>query len=140
MIKAKLITNDSLNIIQEFNIPTSNSELTLRQYLDIRNAEKTDLLSIISIVTGIDKKDLMNIVESDFNYYINQMTWLNEEQSYEFPLPYKFNYKGVEYNIPNLDKITVGQKLMFQEIRNQAIETYPNLKVNNHDLHHIYSE
>ena len=99
----------------KISLPESIADITLEQYQKFTILQdKADTLSeqgmaerVISLFTGIRKQDVKNIVVSDFELIMNQITEACNTSS-KFQQRFKLN--GIEYGlIPNLNDITQGE-------------------------------
>lgn len=99
----------------KIELPESIADITLEQYQKFTVLqEKADTLSdqgmaerVISLFTGIRKQDVKNLVISDYELIMNQIT---EACNTPVKFQQRFELNGVEYGmIPNLNEISQGE-------------------------------
>lgn len=99
---------------KDWNIPTSWSEITLKQFLEIRELEKTltketyiDFgAKYIEVMTGINKTDIDDLNPEDFYILLNDLVAISRSEIKQINEPI-FNYEGKTYI---LDKDTKNIK------------------------------
>lgn len=99
----------------KIQLPESIADITLSQYQQfLKLQDKADTLTeqgmaerVISLFTGIKKQEVKNLVISDYELIMNQIT---EACSTSAKFKQRFTLDGVEYGmIPNLNDITQGE-------------------------------
>lgn len=85
------------------NIPTSLQEITLRQYAEFENSDKTNQ-DIVSIFCGLETTSILNDVDvRDISMMCQKVLQMNPK------FIRKFKYNGVNYGfIPKLDEINLS--------------------------------
>ena len=97
----------------EINIPTSQNEITLGQYLRLQKVieskpDDTQLsISMMSILCGIDETTVRSMGKDDFDMISEQLViTLNQKVFWQK----RFFIDKIEYGfIPNLDDMTLGE-------------------------------
>ena len=114
----------------KIQLPESIADITLNQYQQfIKLQEKADTLSeqgmaerLISLFTGIKKQDVKNLVISDYESIMNQIT---EAFSTTSKFQQRFELNGIEYGmIPNLDNITQGEYIDLTTLAVDMVEMH----------------
>jgi len=119
------------------NIPSDFSELTFRQYLDIRAIAEAKLIDIIAYFTGFSVEALMQSTEIE-NFYVimDSLSWvLSDPGLGDIYKPAIIKHDGSDYNIPySIDRCTVAQyedvrAIMMLSQRNEGnvIDIYPKI-------------
>lgn len=117
------------NSIHKVEVPTSWSDLSLKQVIELNDLTTLNRIKIISILTGIHLDILSELNGKQNLETLNQIEtlfqFINEAPNFnEFKLPKKITLKGKEIIIPqDLTKETYGQKVAIEElIRNSKTE------------------
>lgn len=114
----------------KIQLPESIADITLNQYQQfIKLQEKADTLSeqgmaerLISLFTGIKKQDVKNLVISDYESIMNQIT---EAFSTTSKFQQRFKLNGIEYGmIPNLDNISQGEYIDLTTLAVNMVEMH----------------
>lgn len=110
---------------QPFLIPSGWHELTLDQYVRLRNeftGSNTDVL--LEILSGLSKEMCYNASLEDVELLvIPALQWMEERLAVEsLPVPEKINIEGVGYDIiSDIGKKTYGQKIALQKAMEDCI-------------------
>ena len=116
---------------EKYNIPTSWNELTLAQFIRIEGADKSNILLLFSIITGLDitiaenSKDekLEAVIWDSVSFLVNAPDW----EKLEAPMLYEIS--GEMYRVPkDFKQLMIGQKILIgQAVKNieDLIEKMP---------------
>ena len=116
----------------EFSIPTSWGELTYNQFMKLKSNDG-ELLSVISILSGIDKETWEQVKQLDIDAMVlPYLEFINEPMPI-FILPDRIQYKGEYIALPGgIDINTLGQKISLERERRriekeniEEVEIYP---------------
>lgn len=119
---------------KNFQLPSRHGELTLQQFLELRAVKEIDTLTLVSILTKLDRKDVLKISDVDLDYkLLPLLSFLNEPCDYNFPLPLYVEIEGCKYIVPDIAKCSFGQKLCLEK-------AYNNIAKKNGDLFEAYVE
>lgn len=103
---------------QKFNLPISWEEITIKQWLDLREIDFTDICSILAVLTGIDRDIWFSSTEvSDIEQnVIPQLEFLADPIDLtKVPLPKTVTIGGKQIEVPtDIGLKTYGQKIIFQ--------------------------
>lgn len=100
-----------------FELPVSYGELTFDQFFKLQKLEDhTDIISIISILSGLDKEIWMQAEEDKILYQLSSiLSFLNEPFEDQFLKPDTIEIEGKRYNLPEgIGVNTFGQKIALQ--------------------------
>ncbi len=124
-----------------FDLPQNHGELTVNQFLSLRKLKDTNLISILSILSGISEDFWNNTSDTDIdNKIAPYLEWMGEKFEYDsFILPKEITIGVQKFKVPDSIAVkTFGQKIAIQtlledcakkgidevEVIDQAIQIY----------------
>lgn len=111
-----------------FSIPVRHGQLTLQQFLEIRNTKDLDIVELISILTRLSRTEVLQISDMDIDYKLRPLLeFLNEPCDYIFPLPLFVEIQDRKFMIPDISRCTFGQKLCLEAAYNKVAKNNGNL-------------
>lgn len=105
-----------------YGIPTSWSDVTFSQWLEMKDVDEKDEMKIISILSGIELNDIKRLDPPSQYRLTLALGFLNTPikiDDYKAPekLTIKIDHKEIDIKlIENIKKKTFGQKIYFQQI------------------------
>lgn len=118
---------------QKFNLPTDWNELTISQWLTLREIDFTDICSILAVLTGIDRDTWFSSTEFSTieERVIPHLEFLTNPIDLEkIPLPKNVTISGKTIDVPtDIGLKTYGQKIIFQKEMLKHIDPNGDFKI-----------
>ena len=100
-----------------FSIPQAWDELTLKQFIDLQRWDREDLITMLSVITGLEYDVLFASETSGIEELILQnLQWMRTPLDFEsLPVPKEIMIDGKNFDVPqDIKEKTFGQKISLQ--------------------------